>query len=272
MNHNTDESRWALNDIVSALDWAKYRSQQGISAALDPLGEYAQSAIQAEESAGSYLMTLDQISASGCAASLAVKLSALGLNFDRQLSEHHLQKIIEHARQRNIPVEIDIEGTPTVPVVCEIAQSFAKSGHSLILALQAYLNRSADDLRLSLDAGLKIRLVKGAYRGDTENFNEIQQRFMLLFSSLLAAKVTFDVGTHDPVLLADMTAKLDEKTGNLVCFGFLKGLADQTKLDMVQKGLRVSEYVPFGCNRRAYVMRRHAYLKRLQELGLAPAP
>jgi len=128
-----------------------------------------------------------------------------------------------------------------------------------------------DDLRKSLQAGLKIRLVKGAYRGDSEDFVEIQNRFINLFDMLLAANVEFDVGTHDPEILKNMGEKLTGLRRSMVCFGFLKGLAENTKARMITEGFKVSEYVPFGDNRRAYITRRHIYLKKLSELGRMPA-
>ena len=80
------------------------------------------------------------------------------------------------------------------------------------------------------------------------------------------------VGTHDPLLLKAMTARLGSHNREQVCFGFLKGLADATKDQMASSGYLVSEYVPFGENRAAYVTRRLAYLKRLASLGLTPTP
>ena len=53
----------------------------------------------------------------------------------------------------------------------------------------------------------------------------------------------------------------------LIEFGFLRGLADRTKIAMAKEGWLVSEYVPFGENSAAYVARRQKYLKQLQSLG-----
>jgi len=68
-----------------------------------------------------------------------------------------------------------------------------------------------------------------------------------------------------------MTTKMEGKR-DLIEFGFLKGLADRTKVAMAQAGWLVSEYVPFGENRTAYEARRRKYLKELESLGRAPAP
>ena len=68
-----------------------------------------------------------------------------------------------------------------------------------------------------------------------------------------------------------MTAKMEGKK-DLIEFGFLKGLADRTKVAMAKEGWLVSEYVPFGKNRTAYEARRRKYLKELESLGRIPAP
>ncbi len=272
MNHLTDDCRWALPDLDAAIEWAGHRRRSGITVALDPLGEYAKNAAQTDVNAASYLNALIRIGEKAVDASLAIKLSALGLTFARDLAEKHLEEILKSAASAGVVVEIDIEGTPSVPQVCEMAQNAACHGFKTVLALQAYLDRTPQDLADSLAAGLKIRLVKGAYKGDTDDFARIQQMFLALFEKLLASGRAFDVGTHDPLLLKAMTARLGTHNREQVCFGFLKGLADATKDQMASSGYQVSEYVPFGENRTAYVTRRLAYLKRLASLGLAPVP
>ncbi len=170
-----------------------------------------------------------------------------------------------------VELELDIEGTPSVEKVIGIALDAADKGFSLVLALQAYLNRTNEDVKNVLGAGIKIRLVKGAYKGDVSDFFEIQKRFIELFEEVMASGKDFDVGTHDPVLLQQMLEHPDFTDKQRVSFGFLKGLADQTKLDLAAKGYRIAEYVPYGNSRKAYVTRRHAYLNRLESLGLYPA-
>lgn len=270
--NDSAKNRWALADIASAVDWAEARQHQGISVALDPLGEYAQSNAQAEEATETYLNTLKTIKKYDCTAALAIKPSALGLNFSHELARDNLQRILLQAQQQKTPVEIDIEGTPTVEAVCQLAKSFAEQHEHLVLALQAYLNRTGNDLAQAMQAGLKIRLVKGAYQGDTSDFADIQQRFLQLFEQLLLSGRPFDIGTHDPELISSIKQRLSAEQRQQISFGFLKGLADQTKLLLREEGYQVAEYVPFGSNRRAYEMRRHNYLKRLAETGRQPVP
>ncbi|PKL50465.1 MAG: hypothetical protein CVV42_02925 [Candidatus Riflebacteria bacterium HGW-Riflebacteria-2] len=265
-----NDDRWALPGIAEALQWLDYRNQQGISIALDALGEYAKDTEQAAENLAGYRNCLLALPPASHKVAVAIKLSALGLNFDAALAETNLQNLLELARNSDNLVEIDIEGTPTVEATVAMACKFATMGLNLVLALQAYLDRTDSDIRRALEAGLKIRLVKGAYRGDTDDFTEIQSRFFSHFKTLLATGRPFDVGTHDPLLIEQMKTAITERSQ--VCFGFLKGLADQTKLNLAQSGFGASEYVPYGTNRKAYVARRQLYLKNLEKTGLTPAP
>lgn len=265
-----NDDRWALPGIEEALQWLDFRNQQGISVALDALGEYAQTPAQAADNLASYRNCLLALPPANRKAAVAIKLSALGLNFDAALAEKNLHNLLELAQNIDNLIEIDIEGTPTVEATVAMACQFSALGFNLVLALQAYLDRTDADISRALAAGLKIRLVKGAYRGDTDDFAEIQSRFFSCFKKLLAAGQPFDVGTHDPLLIEQMKTAITERSQ--VCFGFLKGLADQTKLNLAQSGFRVSEYVPYGTNRKAYVARRQLYLKNLEKAGLTPAP
>jgi len=267
---NQNDGRWALPDIEEAMKWLAYRNQQGIAVALDALGEYAQNSVQATENLTGYRNCLLALPPVSDKAAVAIKLSALGLNFDAALAEKNLQNLLELARNRDNLIEIDIEGTPAVEATVAMACKFSASGFNLVLALQAYLDRTDADISRALDCGLKIRLVKGAYRGDTDDFTEIQGRFFSCFKKLLATGRPFDVGTHDPILIEQMKTATTDRSQ--VCFGFLKGLADQTKLNLAESGFGVSEYVPYGANRRAYVARRQTYLKNLEKAGLTPAP
>lgn len=268
---DNETKRWACKDLAEALEIFKARKEQGISVALDSLGEYAQNEQQAFENLSGYLNCILQISRQSADAAVAVKLSALGLSFSKVLAEDNLKRILTTAGEAGVTIEVDIEGTPSVAATIEIAEAVAKENPGLVLALQAYLDRCPEDIKTCLDSGLKVRLVKGAYRGDTEDFFEIQERFLTCFDILMKSGKNFDVGTHDPKLVAHILEQLKGPSQKKVCFGFLKGLADETKLDLVKKGFKVAEYVPFGQNSRAYVMRRKAYLRNLARVELEPA-
>ncbi len=264
--------RWAFENIDSAVLMIARRFRQKISCIIDPLGEYSRTPEQAQEAFQNYINTVKKLADSNLQVAMAVKPSAIGLNFDQKAASELMFKIFETAASLKIDVELDIEGTPTVEAICKLATECAKRGYKTTLALQAYLKRTEDDIKIALDSGVKVRLVKGAYKGDVDDFAQIQQMFFERFTELKESGARFDLGTHDPELLKHINSSLSADQRQRICFGFLKGLADQTKSEMAENGLIVYEYVPFGQNRKAYETRREAYLKRLAELNRKPAP
>jgi proline dehydrogenase len=267
---NELESRWALPDLQSAVAWCSRRNAQNIRCVIDVLGEYARQESQAASSVDAYLAAAKAIANCRLAASLTVKLSALGALFDQERCRENVQTIAREAARRGVGFEIDMEGQSLVAYTIGVAAACAKK-QRVSLALQAYLDRSRGDVLRASESGITVRIVKGAYAGSTTNFADIQKRFKQLSKILCATETFFTVGTHDPDLIVWMSAKMEGKK-NLLEFGFLKGLADHTKVAMAQEGWLVSEYVPFGTNRTAYEARRQKYLKELESLGRVPAP
>jgi proline dehydrogenase len=122
-----------------------------------------------------------------------------------------------------------------------------------------------------LRKGIRPRLVKGAYPGDVDDFQKVQDRLKGLVEMALDAKRPFCLATHDPVVLG-WALQRAPKDKEIVEFGFLMGLSDLTKTKLAARGWAVSEYVPFGSRRSAYEARRLKYLRELSALGRAAAP
>jgi len=264
------ESRWVLPDLQSAIAWCSRRNAQNIRCVIDVLGEYAREESQAADAVDAYLTAAKAIADYGINGSLTVKLSALGALFDQERCQQNVQTIAHESTRWGVGFEIDMEGQSLVAYTIEVAAACAEKWR-VSLALQAYLDRSRDDVLRASESGIIARIVKGAYVGSTADFVEIQKRFKQL-SKILCAKATFfTIGTHDPDLIGWMTAEMKEKR-DVIEFGFLKGLSDRTKVAMAQQGWPVSEYVPFGENRTAYEARRRKYLTELERLGRMPAP
>lgn len=265
------DNRWTLPDRTRAVDWCRRRNAEGIRCILHSLGEYATDpgrTVQAVEDAVGCLRLIEQNSLD---ASLSLKLSDLGALFDSTLCLRNVSAILGEAASLGVGVEIDMEGRPLVDRTMTIAVACAGQDLPLTLTLQAYLDRTSGDLTTARDHNIRIRLVKGAYIGDIQDFYAIQTRFRNLVGILCQRADGFTVGTHDPDLIGWITdhAAADPRT---IEFGFLMGLADQTKARLVDGGWHVSEYVPFGPSGRAYVARREQYLKMLGRLGRRPSP
>jgi len=265
------DDRWALPDWQSALMWCRYRNKEGIRCIIDVLGENARDESQAALAVRSYTSVAKSIRDQGLKASITIKLTSLGASFDMGLCLENVIDVLRAASDSQVCLEIDMEGTPMVECTLEAALACAEVRPPVVLAVQSYLDRTHSDLERLSCSGVSPRLVKGTYLGDISDFQGIQERFKSLFGDIINAGRPFCVGTHDPQLL-DWIIEVASEDKDLVELGFLKGLADETKLDLAGQGWAVAEYLPFGISRVAYEARRGRYLKELGRMGRSPAP
>jgi proline dehydrogenase len=268
---DSQDIRWSLPDLEQAAARCKERNAQHIHVIFADLGEYAREKEQAASAVANNVAALETIYHHSLDASLSLKLSALGILFDENLFQTSFSVILKRAAKYRIAVEIDMEARGLVETILSIATRTADQGFPLTVSLQAYLDRSGKDLSSLLGKGIRIRLVKGAYHGDSEDFTNIQDRFKSLFGTLLSSERPFSVGTHDPDLIAWIEAQARESM-DLLEIGFLMGLADETKVVLASRGWRVAEYVPFGEHGAAYQARREWYVTHLEELGRFAVP
>lgn len=265
----TGEERWALPDRAAALDRCAKRKAEHVRCALDILGGQPKNGEQARANQGAHIELVQMLGEGKAGASLAVKPSLLGAISDRKQCRSNLLGLARAGLDACVPVELDMEGRGLVDFTLQTALEAASSGLPVTLTLQAYLDRTPDDLEKALDGRLRLRLVKGAYVGDTTDFPTVQKRMRNLCGRLLESGADFCAGTHDPELIGWL-----EQNGSRrrLEFGFLLGLADETKLRLASSGWRVVEYVPFGTESGPYIARRRRYLKELERLGRMPAP
>jgi proline dehydrogenase len=265
----TGEERWALPDRAAALEWCARRKREHVRCALDMLGKNARTGGEAQEAMRSHLELVQTMGEAAAGASLAVKLSTLGAAFDRELCRRNLRALAGAGLKSCVPVELDMEGRGLLDFTLRTALEAASAGLPVTLTLQAYLDRTAADLERALDGRLRLRLVKGAYSGDADDFLEVQKRMKNLAGRQMEAGAEFCVGTHDPELIGWLEERGSRRSLEL---GFLMGLAGETKLRLAASGWRVLEYVPFGPESGPYIARRERYLNELEKHGRKPAP
>jgi proline dehydrogenase len=254
------------------LEWCQARNSQGIRCIIDVLGEYATTKEEADSAKAAYKECIDQICQRKLNASISIKLSALGGMFEADLSEKNAMELAKEAFRKEVGFEIDMEGKQSVDLTIRVTKACAAAGVPVTMALQAYLKRTLDDLdEMSRLDNIRFRLVKGAYRGDTADNHMISESYKLLTQALAFLGRPYCVATHDPEIL-DWMKSSGVVDPCKVEFGFLKGLADMTKMAFGKNNLSVSEYVPFGKESGPYIARRMKYLRDLEEQGRNPAP
>lgn len=263
--------RWKLPDLPSAITLSRRRNSEGIRCSLSFIGEYSHDEEQAKGALREYMACVRAVDVDAVDASVSVKLTTLGALFDPDGAREYLDMVVKDAQKRGVPVEIDMEGRELVDFTLQTVHDCVRSGEPLLVAVQAYLDRTPGDLIHLLENGIRVRIVKGAYLGDTTDFSEIQERFRQLVIRAARYDVPFGIGTHDPEIL-DWVGRECAGLRNQIEIGFLKGLAERTKSEWVEKGWHVIEYVPYGSGGGAYEARRMHYLETLKRLDRNPVP
>jgi proline dehydrogenase len=249
----------------------RMRRDQEIHCTIAYLGGYPQTDEQASQNVKSYLDSIKALSQQKLGASITVKPTTLGAILNKTRCTEHILTVLREAKTHQVGFELATEGKDLVQYAVETAVTCAKERHDVTIALQAYLDRTIEDLKITLSNRIRPRLVKGAYLGDTRDFAEIQGRFRKLAMIMLKNKHHILVGTHDSELIEWIMQRMNSNK-QLVEFGFLKGLAEKTKVDLAKQGWKVLEYVPFGKNVEAYESRRWRFLRELGHLQRVPAP
>jgi proline dehydrogenase len=167
---------------------------------------------------------------------------------------------------------IDIESFQFVEDTIAIYLELLKDYKHIGVAIQSYLKRSSSDLLHLLEQGGVVRLVKGAYREDKsiafQSMGKINSNFSKLMEILFEYNEKnnniFAIATHDPRLIEEAIVlsqkyNIDNKKFE---FQLLMGIHNKKKEDLVKRGYRVSEYIPYGNQWFPYSMRRIRERKR----------
>jgi len=247
----------ALEDAVIR---ARAVNAQGMGVTLDFLGEDVTDTREAESAMQEYSRAIGAIAKEHLDASLAIKLTHIGLDIGREVAEQNALTLIESARGLGVFVWVDMEGSEhtddTVGIYKTLIERYPGAAG---LAVQAYLKRTRADLKVLVESGAKLRLVKGAYREPPEKALQdmygIRARFLAMMSYLFANSANFAIGTHDRGLIQKGLAMSIGSRG-MPEFQMLMGMRDDLKRSLVKKGLRVIEYVPYGSDWYGYGMRR----------------
>jgi proline dehydrogenase len=247
----------ALDDAVARV---RTVNAQGLSSTLDFLGEDVMDKGEVENAFREYSRALEAIAVNRLDASLALKLTHIGLDIGRGIAERNALALMELAHGLGVFLWIDMEGSHHTDDTIGIYRRLLKSRPGEVgVALQASLRRTWADLQGLVLDGAKVRLVKGAYNEPHEKallgMPEIRAQFMGMMSYLLKNAGDFAIGTHDRGLIQAGLAMSIGRHGHFE-FQMLMGMRDDLKRSLAKKGVRVVEYVPYGPDWYGYGVRR----------------
>lgn len=255
------------NTYKSALSTAKHCNSIGLSAILNFLGEDATNTTVIEKTVKEYLMLLNQLEINKIIGCISVKPTQVGLRIGYDKCLYNFRQIARRTMSLDKFMWIDIESIQfvedTISIYLELLREYKWSTG---VAIQSYLKRSSSDLLHLVEQGATVRLVKGAYREDEsiafQSIGKINSNFSKLMKILFeygnSNDGIFAIATHDPKLIdeAILLSKTSGIDNRKFEFQFLMGINNELKENLVKRGFRVSEYIPYGSHWFPYSMRR----------------
>jgi proline dehydrogenase len=249
--------------VEEAVEVARRLEARGLTQTLDYLGESVGTSAEADAVTRDYLVILDKIVASGVGRNVSLKLTQLGLDLDRVTALDNLRRILEPATTHGFFVRIDMENSPYTDVTLDIVETLWGLGYrNLGVVLQSALYRSEADLTRLLALGVRVRLVKGAYREPAavgyQLKADVDAAYLRMATTLLERGTFPALATHDPDII-DAVRKIAVERGvskDRFEFQMLYGVRRDLQASLVADGYGMRVYVPFGRQWFPYFMRR----------------
>jgi len=250
--------------LDEAIEVTRALNGRGLHVSLDHLGENVSDEQEARAAAQDYMEILDRIKATGVDANISIKLTALGLDISTELCEENVSRLLAHAQQFPIFVRIDMESSAyterTVDLTLRLHERFEHVG----TVIQSCLYRSKKDVEQLILQGVRVRLVKGAYKEPKsvafQNKSEVDRNYVRLMTLLLQKGNYPALATHDEAII-NAACKYAHDNGigqHAFEFQMLYGIRRDLQERLVQKGYNVRVYVPYGSQWYPYLMRRMA--------------
>jgi proline dehydrogenase len=249
--------------VVSRLNRAS------LSVSVDNLGENVTNPDEARASAQLYHQLLDEIARLKLDANVSLKLTHMGLDVDESLARELVSGLVAKAASltpKNF-ARVDMEGSAytqrTLDFVHELHSTPGNRG-CIGAVIQSYMRRAEEDVARLLQAGIRIRLCKGAYQEPTEvafqQKSEVDANYIKLMKILMKSGIYHGLATHDEKIIKEAKAFASREGISRDAFEFqmLYGIRRDLQRSLVRDGWRMRVYVPFGTEWYPYFMRRLA--------------
>jgi proline dehydrogenase len=179
----------------------------------------------------------------------------------RALAFRHGRRYIAARIARSLPdgsrLQLGAEESTRTDAILELARHVAGDGLPVMVTVQANLRRSPGDVDAMAEAGIPIRLVKGAYVEPAAVAHpwgpETDAAYVRLARQLDGLGAEHSLATHDPMILAQLVAGGAQRS-----IEFLLGVREDDARRLAHAGHRVRVYVPYGERWFRYYARRVA--------------
>jgi proline dehydrogenase len=244
--------------VADAVRVAQGLAARGVGTSLDQFGEMVRDGDTADAVAADYVRLAEGLAGQHESVWISADLSHLGLDVDAGRCADDLAAIAA-ALPPGRRIQVGAEDLTHTDAVLGCVSAAAGRGHAdrLGATVQANLHRSPADADRLVAAGVQVRLVKGAYVEPTDRARPHGEptdvAYVRLAHRLAAAGADFSLATHDGVLREALLAALGPRPVEQ-----LLGVRPDVLGELVERGVPVRVYVPFGANWFRYWMRRVA--------------
>lgn len=231
--------------------------EQGHGVSIDYFGERVRDPAVADQTAEEYLQLAKALPLPPADTWLSIDLTHLAVDTDPAGATDRLDAIARDL-PRGRRIQVGAEEAVRVPAILACVLELAARGLAdrLGATVQANLLRSPADADTLTQAGVHVRLVKGAYPqsagahpyGQPTDVAYLRLAFWLAENTTSWSMATHDSRLREALLLARKT----------VCVEQLLGVCPDALQDLHDRGVPTRMYVPYGPNWFRYWLRRLA--------------
>jgi proline dehydrogenase len=254
--------------VEAAIAACRALNSQGVKASIDILGEFIEHLHEAQRNRDAYLSLIETVQQSGIDGNYSLKPTMFGLLIDAEACFGHIRAIVAKAADYGNFVRIDMEDSACVDQEIDLFRRLkAEFPEHVGLVVQAYLRRTADDLKALMDlhspsVPLNLRLCKGIYaepaRVAYQDHREINAHFLEDLEFILQNGIYPGIATHDRAAVDGALALIDRYAVSRERYEFqmLFGVTPQLRRTIVDAGHAMRVYVPYGRHWFGYATRR----------------
>ncbi len=233
-----------------------------IYSTIDVLGEAVESREATEEALDEYLQLIDEIGTSNH-ISISIKLSALGQGIDAELCDRNVEQLLRKATEYGLFVRYDMEDHTTIDETLQTYKKFIGDFPNTGIVLQSMLFRTPDDYDSLAHRHPNVRGVIGIYREPPEiaytDKPMMKEKLLHLCEKMWRNDSFVAIATHDRAIVNRALEIADRlgKTRDDYEVQMLLGVPlNRFQDDLVDRGIKVKLYIPYGKHWAAYCRRR----------------
>jgi proline dehydrogenase len=187
-----------------------------------------------------YLDDVAWIAGSGLDSYASLKLPAL------KGCDPLIEPVVELAIEHGVRLHFDSHSTADADPMWHQALAAARRGAKVSCTIPGRWRRSFDDCRQAVEAGIRVRVVKGQWADDRQPEADLREGFLAVVEALAGSGVQVALATHDAELAEAAIGRL-RSSGTDCQWELLYGLAYRKPLTTASNlDVSVRFYIPYG--------------------------